>query len=351
MPSGTTLRAAACPGLSLGRGKGAIFGRVQDAQDQTAIPGAVIALSWVDIGVDMDAKRVTSEQRNAAVVTDSLGHYRACGVPTEIGVLMQVQHQGRAGSAIDVSVPDDVGLAMRHFAFSANGSRSIDSLDSAAGTGTPPLAGRASLSGTVRSSTGQPVSDAQVRVAEAAPVTRTDSMGRYTLSGLPAGTQLLDVRRIGFLLARVPVPLRDDASRTQDVTLTQIVSLDSVRVIARRSLYPRFEESARRNAFGRFLREADIERRNAHQTSDLVRDASFRVEGFGVDARVVSSRGAISLRSSACVTNIVIDGMQHQEINLVHPQDIGAMEIYRGSAGAPPQYDSACGVIVIWTKR
>jgi hypothetical protein len=43
--------------------------------------------------------------------------------------------------------------------------------------------------------------------------------------------------------------------------------------------------------------------------------------------------------------------MQHQDINWLQPTDIGAMETYTGPAGAPPLYDSACGVIVIWTKR
>jgi hypothetical protein len=49
--------------------------------------------------------------------------------------------------------------------------------------------------------------------------------------------------------------------------------------------------------------------------------------------------------------NVVIDGMQHQDINLVSPEDIGMMEVYKGPAGAPMEYDSACGVVVIWTKR
>jgi hypothetical protein len=49
--------------------------------------------------------------------------------------------------------------------------------------------------------------------------------------------------------------------------------------------------------------------------------------------------------------NVVIDNMQHQDINWVQPSDIGAMEIYAGPAGAPVQYDRACGLIVIWTKR
>ena len=43
--------------------------------------------------------------------------------------------------------------------------------------------------------------------------------------------------------------------------------------------------------------------------------------------------------------------MQHQDINLISPADIGAIEAYPGSAGAPMPYDAACGVIVIWTKR
>ena len=43
--------------------------------------------------------------------------------------------------------------------------------------------------------------------------------------------------------------------------------------------------------------------------------------------------------------------LQHQNINLVSPADIGAIEAYPGSAGAPMQSDAACGVIVIWTKR
>jgi hypothetical protein len=76
----------------------------------------------------------------------------------------------------------------------------------------------------------------------------------------------------------------------------------------------------------------------------------FRIIGNGLDARVVSSRGQISLRQGECTANVVIDGMQHQDINLLSPRDIGALEVYAGP-GAPMQYNSPCGVVVIWTKR
>jgi outer membrane receptor for ferrienterochelin and colicin len=141
------------------------------------------------------------------------------------------------------------------------------------------------------------------------------------------------------------------------VQLRRIVSLDSVLVVARRSRYREFERN-RRNGFGRFLTEDEIEKRHPFQTTDLLRTVSgFRISGSGPDAKVYSSRSHGSLSGGGCQTNVVIDGMQHQEqdsaggINWMPPSDIGAIEAYPGPAGAPVQYDSACGVIVIWTKR
>jgi hypothetical protein len=48
---------------------------------------------------------------------------------------------------------------------------------------------------------------------------------------------------------------------------------------------------------------------------------------------------------------IVIDGMPARDINLIHPSDIGAIEVYRAGQPAPVQYDSRCGVIDIWSRQ
>ena len=195
--------------------------------------------------------------------------------------------------------------------------------------------------------------DAQVRVLDAVGVTRTDSAGRFTLANLPAGTQVLEVRQIGYLLTQNAVELRSGRSVEASVTMARIVSLDSIRVVARRSLYKEFEARRRiSRGFERFLDEQDIEKRNVFQVSDLLRTLpGFRVSGSGLDAKIISSRGRISLSGRECGTNVVIDGIQHQDINLVSPGDIGALEAYPGQSGAPIQYDSVCGVIVITTKR
>ena len=181
----------------------------------------------------------------------------------------------------------------------------------------------------------------------------SDARGRFSLGDLPSGTQVLEVRRIGYLLVQQSVELRGGRSVAQDVQLRRIVTLDSVRVLAQRSRYREFEFNRRANRFGKFFTIDSIEKRNPLFASDLFRAVpGFRVTGFGLDAVVGSSRGVSSLGGSAsCSANVVIDGMEHQEINLINPYDIGAMEIYRPGEPAPAQYRSRCGVIVIWSRR
>ena len=351
LPSGRTLRAAACPGAALAAGKGAIVGRVLDADTDAPLVGARVVLAWREVTVDRATLQVTSADRVGDVNADSLGRYRACGVPTDEWLSLQVQHRGRAGSEIRLLVPDSAGVVVRHLSLSTSASHPVAASGAAPDSAPEPLAGTASVSGVVRGVGGLPLADAQVRLLGARGAAVSDSRGRFTLGDLPSGTQVLEVRRIGYLLAQQPVELRGDRSVTQDVRLRRIVTLDSVRVLARRSRYREFEEHRKRSGFGTFLTEEDIERRHPFESSDLFRmTPGFRVNGYGLNAQVQSSRGVTSIMGP-CRVNIVIDGMANQDINLIHPSSIGAMEIYRAGQPAPVQYDSRCGLIVVWTKR
>jgi hypothetical protein len=355
IPSGATLRAAACPGVELPKGKGAVVGRVTDADSDKPLVGASVAVSWVDLAVDRATLQPTMQQRGGAMPVDSVGNYRLCGVPTDTYLLVQVQDKGRVGSTLRLNVADDVGVAKRDLSLSVSGSRPIAE-EAPAGTGAEAapvrrLTGTATLTGTVRGAGGEPLRDAQVSVLDAVGMAHTDSAGHFTLSNLPAGTQLVEARRIGYVLGQLPVELRSGRSVEQEITLLKFVSLDSIRVVAQRNRYREYETRARRSGAGRFLSQDDIQKRNPIEVSDIVRMLpGFRIVGSGLDARVVSSRGQISLRQGECTANVVIDGMQHQDINLLPPTDVAALEVYNGPS-APMQYDSACGVIVIWTKR
>jgi hypothetical protein len=356
IPSGRTLRAAACPGLELAKETGAMVGRVLDADTDRPIAGANVVVSWSELAVDRATMRTGYEERSGAVVADSVGQYRLCGVPTDNWLLVQVQHAGRTGSPLRLLVPDSAGVIVRGLSMSPSSSRPIaaDSGARADSVAAPLLTGTASVSGVIRGVGGLPLGEAQVRVSGAAPTARTDARGRFSLGDLPAGSQVLEVRRIGYLIAQQPVELRAGRTLSQDVRLQRIVNLDSVLVLARRSRYREFEEHRKMNGFARFMDADQIAQRNPFQMSDLIRIIpGFRVSGFGIDAKVTSSRGPTSIggTTGGCETNIVMDGMQHQEINLIHPSSVGAIEAYAAGGPIPPQYDGRCGVIVIWTKR
>ncbi|HEX6021975.1 MAG TPA: carboxypeptidase-like regulatory domain-containing protein, partial [Solirubrobacter sp.] len=196
-PSGATLRAAACPRLKLSTGQGAVIGDVANADTDQPLGGAQVAVSWIELAVDSALHAVTTP-RGGVVAADSSGHYRLCGVPTDTYLTVQVQDSGRAGSPLTLTVGHEGGVVRRDLSLSLSSARTVAALDSAAAAAArhdsvtvPLLTGTATLTGVVRGAAGEPLSMAEVRIRGAAGVARTDSAGRFTLTGQPAGSQLV----------------------------------------------------------------------------------------------------------------------------------------------------------------
>jgi hypothetical protein len=344
-PSRATLQAMACPGVSLPEGSGALVGTVTSTETDQPLPGARVAIAWSELAIDTAAQQVTSSQRAARVTADASGQYRACGVPMGEWLVVQVQHDGRAGAVIRTSV-GAAGVGVRNLSFGRAGARSL----AGAASGTPDAAslpeGDAVLAGSVLRTDGQPIAGAQIQVLGTAARTRTDEQGNFALRRLPAGTLELEARQLGYGVVRRSVELRGGRTARVDLRLERVVALDSIRVVARRLKFPEFESRRRFSMWGKFLDEDEIERRHATNASELIYTLpGFWVTGSGAGARVVSARSP-----GACEVNVVIDRVPGQRINDVPASQIAAIESYpRG--GGPPQYQQPCGVIVIWTKR
>ncbi|HEV7991772.1 MAG TPA: TonB-dependent receptor [Gemmatimonadaceae bacterium] len=345
VPSSATLRAAACPGVSFQPGTGALLGVVSDADTERPLAGAEVVVAWTELSVDSVKRTFASKEHSARAKVDEVGQYRLCGLPAGESLLMQVQHGGRAGSALRASI-GEAGVLVRKLSFSSTGARRLAAdVDPDAEL----LAGSASVAGAVRDAGGASVVGAQVRVLGTAPSVRTDGDGRFLLGGLPAGTHELEVRHLGFGFVRRPVELRGGGVALTEVQLERVVSLDSVSVIVRRLRYPEFESRRRWSVDGKFLDQEEIERRHPTSMSHLVAMLpGFVVQENGGPAIVMNLRS--SGLGGLCPVNIVIDGIQGQNINDVQPSEVGAIESYpRG--GGPLQYKDWCGMIVIWTKR
>jgi hypothetical protein len=192
--------------------------------------------------------------------------------------------------------------------------------------------------------------DVRVRGTNAS--TRTDAQGNYTLAGLPAGTQMLLVRHVGYAIVETSVDLREGMTTTSNVRLRRIVSLDSMRVVATRDRYPEFARNKRFNVFGRYLGPDEIQRQRVAFVSDIIEKLpGFRVVGTGHQAKVVDAHGVNSFMMS-CPVNVVIDGgAEYFEINDLPVSEIGAIEAYPAGPFGPQEFHSGCGLIQLWTKR
>jgi hypothetical protein len=347
VPSGTTIRSMACPGVEFIQGSGALLGLLTDAESGKPLAGAEVAVAWSDLQIDPAKKALAADKRTARVKVDPSGQYRLCGLPTDDPLLVQVQHGGRAGAVLHMTIPEGPGVLVRDIEFSASGSREIAD-SAAAGAPAASPSGSARLAGTVRDGTGQPVPGAQVRLLGTAVTTRSDERGAYLLPGLPAGTQEVEVRRLGYGIARGPVTLRGEQRSRLDVVLDRVATLESFNVVARRWRYAEFEQRRKEAIDGRFLDEDQIKKMNLNSSVDYVN----RLPGF----RAVHVRWGevkiVSMSDPGCSPVVLVDDLPITNmIQLPIPSALGALEIYRGTAGAPPSHRSPCGTIVFWTRR
>jgi hypothetical protein len=354
LPSAAKLRSAVCFGATLPPGTGVIIGHVVSAETESPLAGVTIAMEWRDLGVDRKTLRPINRQWSDSVVTDRDGWYRMCGVATGAWVSMQVQQDRRTGAVLRTRVDDTLGIAIRHLSLAGASSRSAGT--TADDPASVPRSGTATLRGVVRGPGDAPVAGAEVHVRDTGAETRTDTAGAFTLGALPAGTQQLEVRRVGYAVVEIPVDLRSGATITHDVVLRRIVNLDSVLVVASRPKYPDFYQHQTVAAgFGLFLGPEAIAREHVSRTSDILeKRPGFRVQQQGYHTVVLSTREATYCPATIIIDGIVVRSSVGPSIDDVHPAEIGAMEIYRGGEEnfAPAEYHiGKCGGVVIWTKR
>jgi hypothetical protein len=135
--------------------------------------------------------------------------------------------------------------------------------------------------------------------------------------------------------------------------------LDTIRVTASRG--PRDFESRRNAGVGQFITAADIERLNPVRTTQVLRTR----DGL----RLTYDRNGfpyieVTTQTLPCVPLILVDGFPARPVPtapgeaamdwLVHPDEIGGVEIYTNSAKTPPElarWGLTCAVIAFWTRQ
>jgi hypothetical protein len=358
VPSGEFLASRFCTPARRNLGPGVLVGRIREPDTENAAVGARVSLVWYDPDppeIAGMAVKVTKVPRVREAIVGEDGAYRLCGLPEKYEGKLQAQRKD-GGTTAEVPITQDEGvLALRSMSVAR---RAVASATDSTSKGQPK--GTARVSGRVTNKAGAPVVGALVSLLGGGTTTRTRANGEFVLDSLPAGTQALAVRQLGYSPAEVPVELSGRAPARVDVQLGEKrVELAAVEVISQRDQgldRVGFLTRKRSAAGGYFMTPEQIESRKAIQFTDLMTAVpGIRVQGTMGRMAIASTRG---VGRPGCVT-IFVDNSKWQQMeagdldSFVKPDEVAAIEVYQSGSSIPVEFQTSgadCSAVVIWTK-
>lgn len=209
----------------------------------------------------------------------------------------------------------------------------------------------------VSATTGKPIDGAVVSLRGSGFGAITDTLGRFRIPDAPAGPDTVEVRFIGYEPSDVALEL--EPARTTHVVL--LLSRTVVRVADLRVEIPADRRGKmadfdwrRRAGHGYFISPEEIEKRKPLRlTSDLLRG----VPGLHVGRYEHGRQEVLIDRGKLCRPAIYLDGayMPAFQIDDIAPEELGAIEVYRGPSEIPGEFmrlrGDDCGVIAVWTPE
>ncbi len=222
----------------------------------------------------------------------------------------------------------------------------------------------ASLSGrVVGESTEDAVLGAEISIAGQTVSVRSDSGGRFFLSGIQPGRRVVLVRAIGFAERSTTLYFVGGQEIETDFTmqpLGQSLAKVEVKATPPSGDNPRIAEfdERRKIGLGRFLTQAELEKAEGRKMIDVLTSRIPGLRGVRIqNTRVlVSGRGASSPRRPVCPVRIVFDGVLGANLvglDEMDPSTFAAVEYYTPT-NLPPQFNfegnNPCGVLVLWTR-
>lgn len=236
-------------------------------------------------------------------------------------------------------------------------------------------------------STRRAVAGAEVRLPRIGRTTLTDSGGRFSLSGVSAGRQLLVIRALGYRPESILVEVFEAQIVVHEFSLKRLLTvLGEVKITAEaiRARMTGFDHR-RQHGVGRFLDRETLSKVENRNTSTVLASvpglAIYNGTGnraWAFTTRAVSSgqcalcapldnldRADIQAGArSACYMDVYVDGVlvyRHDapppntlfNVNSVPVEQIEGIEVYTSTSQIPAEFNrtgSGCGVLLIWTR-
>jgi len=219
------------------------------------------------------------------------------------------------------------------------------------------LSGPAVVTGVVTNRGGVPISGARITVPGTTARATAGTDGRFSMSGVPTGTQVVEVRQLGYEAVLLPIDVRSRGTNQIVARLgtTTVPELARVTVTAKKKseLAKTGFDKRRSIGIGRYMTEQDIEKMQAPMLSDALRRMpGLYVVGTGATMTMYNTR------DNGCVRYVIDDhpsdatqGVSLDEV--LRPDDVLGIEYYQPSEVPEAlnfSRNQGCAVLVIWTR-
>ncbi len=322
-----------------------------------AHPAGGVRARWRQLDVNPVGLRTLVDSADARVdaphAETSSAAFVLCGLPEGQPVTLQAWIGPDSTASLEVDAPSS-GVLLRDLVVpiaSEDSSRRRSTTGTSAEPKGVPL-GR--LSGFLRDSSGAGIANAEVLGVGFDQSARSDSTGAFTLREVPAGTQTLLVRALGFSPLRLLVNVMSEPAESIDLRMLRPPTTLSAMTIRERRSFAGFEARRHRGA-GIYLDEQTIKRRQPQVVADLMK--------FQPGVRVLSSADdepqfITRFGRKGCEPSVYVDGRllprRTKDLDAyVAVSRIRAVEIYSVPAEVPLEfsYDIFCGAVIIWTHQ
>lgn len=369
VPSALQIAGTAC-GDGYGSG-GIVLGRLK-LDDSTGSLAGTVSAEWKTAAGSEAPKWVSA-------TADARGRFALCGVPLDTALSLRALTDGASGQATGFRVSSAARFGRTELVLRRERTTT------------------ATFAGVVTDSTNKPIINAEVMLPDLGKGTGTNEQGVFVLRDIPAGSQRVVVRHVGYGAIETQLMFASGQTLQRHIMMVRSTTLDSV-VVTEKSTDHALDdfEVNRRLGLGHFLTRAELAPQEGRSTGAVLTSIpGIKVYVMGPYAWVGSSRhNATSLHGGGvgklgldkadslkqaplweCYALVYLDrnliwrgqkytyrtpqGVVTQweplfDINTIPVSSIEAIEFYATGAETPMKYaslNSECGVLVIHTLR
>lgn len=339
-PSAATIVSIYCTEEERKRGMATVVGRVLTVDSDDPIPDAIVHYTSVStlrvVGREVKRDVVTRDAR-----VKPTGEFAICGLPVVQGGTVRATR----GSITTGEMVADVSRWLVAIV-----TLRLDTLKH----------GTAVVVGHIVDDKGAPIAHADVQLEGSNVRGTTSDSGTFALRDLPAGSQTIQVRKVGFaatdtalmLSSRSPVQL-EWRVHPAPVTLNTV----NVKAIREAALVKVGFEQRRKRGIGHYLTEDEVHNRGGMVLSDLMRTMPGLIVRQTRNGQVILQGRGTQIQNRGCVVYLldrtpIADRPLGSIDDIVKPDDIIGLEVYQPAESpadvviAPPN----CAVVVIWTR-